>query len=151
MRDIFLFGALDKYRNRLLQSVEGCPENKRNVVPEGFNNSIHWQIGHVLSVTNRIVFNLSEQTSALPTSYLSFFGNGTKPADWQEEPPAWDVIIAQLKEQPSHIREFLREKLEVPVKENFLNAETIEELITSSVMHEANHLGTISAMLKVLK
>lgn len=151
MRDTFLFGALDKYRNRLLQLVEGCPADKRNVVPEGFNNSLHWQIGHVLSVTNRLVFGLSEQPSLLPANYLSFFGNGTKPADWQEEPPAWDVIIAQLKEQPAQIRESLHDKLEVPVKENMLQAATIEQLINANIMHEANHFGVMSAMMKVLK
>ncbi|MZQ83218.1 DUF664 domain-containing protein [Paenibacillus sp. 5J-6] len=151
MRDTFLFGALDKYRNRLLKLVEGCPEDLRNVVPEGFNNSVHWQIGHVLAVTDRLVFTLSEQASLVPNNYISFFGNGTRPADWQEEPPAWDDIIAQLKEQPAQIRESLHDKLEVPVKENMLKAATIEQLINSSVMHEANHLGVISAMMKVLK
>ncbi|MCY9656803.1 DinB family protein [Paenibacillus chondroitinus] len=151
MRDTFLFGALDRYRNRLLQLVEGCPEDKRNVVPPGFNNSIHWQIGHVLAVTDRLIFALSEQPSLVPANYISFFGNGTKPADWQEEPPAWDVIIAQLKEQPAQIRESLGDKLDVAVKENMMKAATIEQLINFSIMHEANHFGMISAMMKVLK
>lgn len=151
MRDTFLFGALDRYRNRLLQLVEGCPEDKRNVVPAGFNNSIHWQIGHVLAVSDRLIFTLSEQPSLVSTSYISFFGNGTKPADWQEDPPAWEDIIAQLKEQPAQIRESLHEKLDMPVKENMMKAATIEQLINFSIMHEANHFGVISAMMKVLK
>jgi hypothetical protein len=41
MRNDFLFHILDKHHGQLLQLVEGCPENKRNVVPEGFKNSIH--------------------------------------------------------------------------------------------------------------
>jgi hypothetical protein len=49
MRDAFIFGKLDNHLGELLQLVEGCPENKRKVVPEGFNNSLHWQIGHVLT------------------------------------------------------------------------------------------------------
>ncbi|MDU0199649.1 MULTISPECIES: DinB family protein [Paenibacillus] len=151
MRDTFLFGALDRYRNRLLQLVEGCPEDKRNVVPAGFNNSIHWQIGHVLAVTDRLIFTLSEQPSFVSANYISFFGNGTKPADWQEDPPAWEDIIAQLKEQPVQIRESLHEKLDMPVKENMMKAATIEQLINFSIMHEANHFGVISAMMKVLK
>lgn len=151
MRDTFLFGAFDKYRNRLLQLAEGCPEDLRNVVPAGFNNSIHWQIGHVLTVTDRIVYLLSEQSSLLPANYVSFFGNGTRPAEWQEEPPAWDVILTQLKEQPAQMRESLHDKLEVPVKENMMRAATIEQLINTSIMHEASHIGVISAMMKVLK
>jgi hypothetical protein len=131
MRDVFVFGTLDKYRGRLLKLVEGCPENKRNVVPENFNNSVHWQIGHVLTITEHFVFGLSEQTQVIPVNYPTFFYNGTKPADWQEEPPAWDLLIAQLKEQNSRIRETLKDKLQVSVKENFLKAETVGELIVS--------------------
>jgi hypothetical protein len=97
------------------------------------------------------VFGLSEQTQVIPENYPTFFANRTKPADWQEEPPAWDLLIAQLKEQPIRIREMMKDKLEVSVKENYHKAETVEELIVSSVLHEVNHLGTISAMLKVLK
>jgi hypothetical protein len=151
MRGTFVFGTLDKHRGRLLQLVEGCPENKRNVVPEGYNNSVHWQIGHVLTITERLVFGLSEQTSVFPANYQTFFGNGTKPADWQEEPPAWDILMDHLKEQPNRIRKSLKDKLEDSVKENFLKAETVGELVVSSVLHEVNHAGTISAMLKVLK
>ncbi|SDM78673.1 DinB superfamily protein [Paenibacillus sp. yr247] len=151
MRDSFVFGMLAKNRGRLLQLVEGCPEDKRNVVPEGFNNSVHWQIGHVLTVTERLVFGLAEQAPVLSADYQTFFGNGTKPADWQEEPPGWDLLMAQLKEQSNRICESLKDKLEVSVKENFLKAESVGELIVSSVLHEVNHAGTISAMLKVLK
>lgn len=39
----------------------------------------------------------------------------------------------------------------MPVKENMMKAATIEQLINLSIMHEANHFGVISAMMKVLK
>lgn len=151
MRDSFVFDLADKHRGRLLQLVEGCPADKRNVVPAGFNNSVHWQIGHILTVTERIIFSFSELPAALPASYMGFFSNGTRPADWQEEPPAWDVIVTQLKEQAERIRETLADKLALPVKENFFKAKTIDELILSSIVHEVNHEGMISSMLKVLK
>jgi hypothetical protein len=97
------------------------------------------------------MFLLSEQTQVLPANYQTLFAYGTKPADWQKEPPAWDLLIAQLKEQNNRIRESLKDKLELPVKENFLKAETIGELIVSTVLHLVNHVGIISAQLKVLK
>lgn len=124
---------------------------KRNIVPEGFKNSLHWQIGHVLTVTEFHVYGLSDQNETLSANYQTFFANGTKPTDWQEKPPAWDLLIAQLNEQHNRIRESLKDKLEMPVKENFLKAETIGELIVSTVLHIVNHVGIVTAMLKVLK
>ncbi|WP_186446000.1 DinB family protein [Paenibacillus cremeus] len=151
MRAAYIFGLLERYRNRLVQLAESCPEEKRNVVPTGFNNSIHWQIGHVLTVTDRLAFALAEQTPLVPAHYTSYFGNGTKPADWQDAPPSWDSIIADLKAQPGQIQEALGDKLELPVKENFLKAENIGELIAGGITHECTHLGNIMALMKVLK
>ncbi|OCT11269.1 hypothetical protein A8709_06225 [Paenibacillus pectinilyticus] len=151
MRDSFVFDLVDKHRGRLLQLVEGCPVEKRNVVPAGFNNSVHWQIGHVLTVTERVIFGFAEQPTAVPASYMGFFGSGTKPADWQEEPPAWDDLVAQLKDQAVRIRETFKDTLGSTVKENFFKAETVEELIVSSMLHEVNHGGVVASLLKVLK
>lgn len=151
MRDEFVFHILDKHHKQLLELVEGCPEDKRKVVPEGFINSIHWHIGHVLTVTEFHVFGLSEQTLVLPANYQALFAYGSKQSDWQEEPPAWDLLIAQLNEQLNQIHELLKDKLEVSVKENFLKGENFGELIVSNVLHLVNHLGIIWAMLKVLK
>jgi len=151
MRETYIFETLDKHRNRLLKLVEGCPENKRNTVPEHFNNSIHWQIGHVLTITERLIFGLTEQAVSLPAHYGNFFNSGTKPADWHEEPPAWDLVIAQLKEQPARIRESFQNNLEMPIKENFLKAETLAELILANMLHEVGHVGNISSMLKLLQ
>jgi len=151
MREVYVFETLNKHRNRLLKLAEGCPVDKRNTVPEHLNNSLHWQIGHVLTITERLIFGLTEQALSLPADYNNFFSSGTKPADWEEEPPAWDILITQLKEQPARIYELFQNNLETPVKENFLKAETVGELILASVIHEVSHLGNMSSMLKLLQ
>lgn len=151
MRNEFVFELLDSRLDVLLQLFGECPEDKRRVIPEGFNNHIHWHVGHVLTVTEFHVLGLSERPKVLPERYQALFAYGTKPADWQEEPPAWEVLIAQLQEQRYMLRDSLQDKLDVPVKPNFLKAETIDELIVSTVLHMLNHVGVVSAMLKVLK
>ncbi|BFT72251.1 DinB family protein [Paenibacillus sp. P36] len=151
MRNDFIFHILDKHLEQFIELVESCPEDKRKVVPEGFVNSIHWHLGHVLTVTEFHVFGLSEQRLVLPAKYQELFAYGSRQSHWQEEPPAWDILIAQLKEQRNQIHELLKDKLEEPVKENFLKGENYGELIVSTVLHLVNHLGIVWAMLKVLK
>ena len=131
--------------------IKKCPENKRNVVPEGYKNSIHWQIGHILFSTENHVLRLSDQNKVLPESYQTFFAYGTKPLDWKEEPPTWDLLIKQLKEQLDYIQETLNDKLDTPVKENFLKVNTIGELLVYNVSHVSEHLGVIFSMIKLLK
>lgn len=151
MRESFVFGALGKHRNRLLKLVEECSINKRSIVPEHFNNNLHWQIGHVLVMTEQLIFGLINQTSALPVHYNKFFGSGTRPTDWQADAPDWDLLIIQLKEQLDRIQEQFQNKLGIQVKENFLNAEVTEEVIISSVLHEVSHIGIVSTMVKLLQ
>ncbi|WP_274365112.1 DinB family protein [Paenibacillus thermotolerans] len=151
MREAYLFERFEKSWAQLLQKVEHCPEDKRGVVPAGCNNNIHWHLGHILSVTDSILFGYTGQTGKVPNEFKGYFGNGTKPADWTGDVPSWETVTALLKEQPGHIRTAFQGKMNEPItKENFLKAETVEELLVGVLQHEAGHAGNIGTMLKLL-
>lgn len=151
MRAEFVFRVFDKHINQLINVCNQCPPEKRRVIPEGFKNNIHWHLGHVLVVMQFDVLALSEQPIILPESYRAFFAYGTKPTDWKEEPPEWDVLIAKLKELRNYIHETLKDRLNEPVKENFLQAQNIGELIHSTSLHLFYHQGIVYGMIKSLK
>ncbi|PGS51280.1 DinB family protein [Bacillus sp. AFS041924] len=150
MSDSFVFQLLNKKYKKLFDLIKKCPENKREVVPEGFKNSIHWQIGHILYSTENHVIRLSDQNKVLPENYQTFFGYGTKPLDWKEVVPKWDKLIEQLKEQLVYIHDTCSDKLDTPVKENFIKANTIGELLIYNISHVSEHIGVIISMIKVL-
>ncbi|WP_165842165.1 DinB family protein [Paenibacillus xerothermodurans] len=150
MREAFLFGAMGMLRERVLELADKCAPQHRTVQPPGFNNNILWHLGHILTVTDGIMYGLSGEASQLPASYRTFFGNGTKPSDWGDGVPSWETIIEQLKGQPQQIIAHFTGRLHQAAKENFANAETAGELLQVNLMHEHNHAGSINAMLKVL-
>lgn len=152
MRDSYVFWLMLRTRNNIIQKVSQLPAEKRNLIPEGFNNSLHWQLGHLLTVTNMIAFQFAGKDSVIPESYKAFFGSGTKPSDWTQEPPAWDALIEELTSQCKVIEDTFAGKLEEPlaVKENFAKAETVGEALLINISHESSHAGMINAMLKVL-
>ena len=43
-------------RTRLYTRIEEIEENVFDIQPEGFNNNIHWHIGHILTVTEGFLF-----------------------------------------------------------------------------------------------
>mgnify|MGYP002398735224 CR=1 FL=1 len=153
MRADFAFHILNDQYGKLLELAAKCPADSRTTVPDGFNNNIHWQLGHVLISTELHIFYLSGNTQAMTLSqaYPAFFGYGTKPAEWRDEPPAWDLLIGQLQAQPGQLQEWLKDKLEQPVEDNFFNAKTLGELVVSTALHASYHVGNVSAMLKALK
>ncbi|MFC6233278.1 DinB family protein [Paenibacillus allorhizosphaerae] len=135
-------------RTSLVGEVLKCPVDKRNIVPEGFHNSLHWQLGHISTVTDEIVFGKSGEVWSVPTEFKAFFEYGTKPSTWTAEPPPWDDVLFQLTDQMANIRKVFAGKLDVKVKTNPFKGETVEELLLFNLFHESIHSGNILAMLK---
>jgi uncharacterized damage-inducible protein DinB len=149
MEDV-LFDALARGREHLLKQVGDCPLDKRYVVPTGFNNNILWQLGHIVTETDGLITRLSGEKQTLSAEYKTFFVNGTKPSEWNGEPPPWDEILSQLKDQIPLIRRIFIGKLDTRSMDNPSRDETVEELLLFNLFHEYLHIGNIGAMLKVL-
>ncbi|MFC0214390.1 DinB family protein [Paenibacillus chartarius] len=152
MSDRFILNLFADLRKQILNIMTGLPENKLSLVPEGFNNNLHWQIGHVLTITNDLIFVLSGAGSRIPSSYGTFFATGTSPSNWSEQPPEVHILEKKLEEQMLVICEMYDGNLAEPVtaKDNFLQARVIGELFYVLIAHESTHLGMITAMAKVL-
>ncbi|MFB5760193.1 DinB family protein [Paenibacillus medicaginis] len=152
MSDVYAFHLMAKIRQSIRKQLESLSEDQRNVVPAGFNNSIHWQLGHMVTLADMVICGIAGKQFSLPESYKTFFAPGTKPADWTAEPPAWDGLLQLFDEQPSRLREDFAAILDEPValKENFGQAETIEELVYLSNVHESSHAGMVNAMVRIL-
>ena len=114
-----LLNNIELTRSFFLKNVEALEEGLVDVQPEGFNNTIHWHIGHVLTVAEQFMFGFPKNTIHLPANYIELFATGTKPADWQGDVPSVDKLIIQLKDQLKRMREIpaesLKKKLEVAI------------------------------------
>lgn len=152
MSDLFLFNTLSRTRRNILKQLEALPAEKRSVVPPGFNNNIHWQLGHIVTLAERILYGFSGKEGQLSANYPLFFASGTRPSEWIGEPPAWDEIMQVFQTQQSTFIEAFAENLDEPVKnrDNFAKAETIRHLLELNVSHESSHAGMITAMIRVL-
>lgn len=137
-------------RGIFVKTVDALAESNVDVQPEGFNNTIHWHVGHVLTVAEQIMFGFPKESSHLPVKYMELFATGTKPADWQGDVPSIQELSAQLKEQIKRIKEIPAESFAERLKTPFLGQETFGELANFAIFHEANHLGQIHAMKRVI-
>ncbi len=149
MRNTYLFDVLDGSRIKLADLAGKVPADKRDTVPNGCNNNIRWQFGHILASADTLLHRFTDQEFMLPEIYRKSFGSGSKPADWNPETPDWDTILEQLREQPAKIRAKFEGKLNDPVSENFAKAQTVEEMLNILLNHESLHTGQIGAMLRM--
>ncbi|MDH6656855.1 UNVERIFIED_ORG: hypothetical protein J3A77_006064 [Bacillus sp. PvP124] len=106
-------------KDYFIRNVESISKEVANVQPDGFNNTIHWHVGHVLTFTEQLMFGFPEKTTYFPANYIELFGNGTKPADWKDEVPSLDELIIQLKDQSIRLQQIPNEQLKATLEKPF--------------------------------
>ncbi|KOP78835.1 DinB family protein [Cytobacillus solani] len=146
-----LFKNMELTRGFFLKSIAGLNEEIVDVQPEGFNNTIKWHIGHVLTSAEQFMFGYPKKTTSIPANYMELFATGTKPSDWQGEVPSVSELTAQLKDQLMRMKEIPAERFSEKLPTPFLGQETFGEISNFSLFHESIHLGQIQAMKRVIE
>ncbi|MGG3505214.1 DinB family protein [Paenibacillus lautus] len=141
-------------RQVVLQQVQAIPEELFDIQGLGFNNTIRWNVGHVIYWMDQYSTLSFGSPAAIAGSYETLFNSGTKPFDWTFTPPSKEELVALLTTQLSRLSELtpemLGEKLSNPYALGPFQFNTAGELFNFALIHEAIHLGTISSQLKVV-
>lgn len=125
-------------------------------IPDGFNNNLLWNFGHIAHVQEKLVFGLIGDPMNVPPTFETFFAKGTKPAEWIGTPPSINEVKIVLAEQKMRIAENMSGKLETPLLQPFTNSTgktfyTVGETLLFSTYHEALHMNTILQIYRRLK
>ncbi|HHW37520.1 MAG TPA: DinB family protein [Bacillales bacterium] len=134
-------------RRAILKDIESGSGKNFDVQPEGFNNTVQWQLGHVLVTAENLLFGPSGK---LPEEYGRLFGNGSKPSAWEGDAPSVATLVEQLKEQLNRIKELPDDRFDEKLPEPVIGNRTYGQLVSFTAFHEANHCGQIHAMVRFL-
>ncbi|OZB98723.1 DinB family protein [Paenibacillus sp. XY044] len=139
----------------VIGQVQGISESLFDITPEGFRNTIRWNVGHIVFWLDRYQQMSFGSPSAVPAAYETLFNSGTKPADWTIAPPSKEELVQQLSSQLAQISEITPELLDQDLNSPFVlgpfEFKTAAELFNFALMHEAIHLGTITSQQKAVQ
>ncbi|NHM32998.1 DinB family protein [Neobacillus terrae] len=143
---------LKDVRGITMEILNSIPEELTDVVPEGFNNSVRWNAGHIL--LDQYLWFYHKINDEMPLNEFSaFFGYGTSPKDWKDldSIPSMETIKQLMEEQPSLLintfENRFEEKLLSPSEHGIT---TIGDVIARTLYHEGMHTGTLIAMKRKL-
>jgi len=146
---------LEFARNYTLGHLEKVEAAAWDDQPEGFNNTIRWNAGHIYSSMEYFITLVCPEYTARHPEWGTFFGTGTRPGEWNGNPPSQEELLEALKEQPGRIRAALEGKLDVPAAKPItigaLSMETVGETVEFIVWHEGLHAGVIDALSRITK
>lgn len=139
----------------VIGSIQAIPEEIYDITPAGFNNTIRWNAGHIVTMLNWFLSAGPALNTKLPESYSGLFMTGTKPSDWTVTPPSKEELIQFLSAQLDDLFHVDTESLNMPLNAPFemgsLKLETAGELFNFAFIHEAVHLGIISSLVKAVQ
>ena len=139
-------------RNKLKEAVSDLSEPEADFQPEGFSNTVRWQLGHLLVSAESFIFGYPQVGSPIPELYASFFESGTAPSRWQRSAPSLPELKKHLEAQEKRLEElpeeFWNEKITSPIPG--LNIEDREGLFHLILHHEAMHLGQIQSIKRLI-
>jgi hypothetical protein len=141
-------------RQIVIGTLQGIPEDKFDVQPAGYNNTIRWNTGHIVYWMDKYTPLAFGLPTDFPPCCERLFASGTKPSDWTETPPSKEELIEQLTAQLSRLSEIspgmLEAKLASPYVMGPFRFETADELFNFALMHESIHLGVMTSQLKTI-
>jgi len=147
------FDIAIKNRKLLEGFIDDHTLEELNKVPEGFNNSIIWNIAHTIVTQQLLVYNLSGLPMNVSNDMVDAYRKGTRTENDLSQSEV-DVIKGLLFSTIKKTQEDYKNKLfqtynryTVSTKSTLSN---VEEAIEFNNFHEGIHLGYILALRKSL-
>lgn len=158
MNEEMLFTLLETARTGTLaaaKKVESDYSDFADTIPEGFNNNVRWNLGHIATITDQLANYPAGEKPDLAKPFHKSFANGSSPKNWNDETPSLDDIIQALEEQPKKLKEKFAGRLSDPLPQPFslvgVEFKTVSDLIAFNLYHEGLHTGQINTMLRAAK
>lgn len=138
-----------KTRTFLLEQLKELNTEQLNQVPDGFNNNIIWNLGHMVAAQQGICYKRSGLTAMISDDFWENFRSGSKPEGL--------VSTSEIE----HIKQLLfttLDQLEADYNNNIFEGYTpwmtrynvelasIDEAINFLQLHEGLHLGYTTAL-----
>ncbi|MBY3620794.1 DinB family protein [Acinetobacter sp. CUI P1] len=146
-----LFQQLNTYRSELLDMVAEVSETEADVIPQGFNNNIRWNLGHIYVDQYLWIQALTKEDIPIPMAFNEWFGYGTSPSQFTDETPTFSELIPILQQQPQVIQELYQDRLEKEFAPTEMGMHTIEQVLIRTIFHEGLHMGAIQALTRQLR
>ncbi|MFJ7934123.1 DinB family protein [Sporosarcina sp. NPDC096371] len=149
--DIETLKQLNLARMYTLGRLESSKDEAWDIKPNGFNNTIRWNVGHIFVSMEVLVQKALADYQPVRPEWIPLFVTGSSPEGWGENVPSNEELLAALKEQPARIMEALEGNLGNVLAEPMSigpmhTMETAEAIVQFAAWHEGVHAGIIHGL-----
>jgi hypothetical protein len=140
-------------RKYLIEQLKDLPIESLNRVPEGFNNNIVWNLGHLIAAQQGICYVRAGANMVVDEKYYLNYKPGTKPEQPVSENEAEQIkslLITSLDGLEADIRNGVFEKYTLWTTRYGVDIANIDDALQFLMFHEGLHSGTIIALKRLV-
>lgn len=146
--------VLEGVRKDVHGRIQTLSEEEAIRVPEGFRNSVHWNIGHLLHVQLAHWFVRRGIPLPIDLGFRKYFREGMSPRDYDAYVPSFSSLLECHREYSFDLARKFGNILDAPLSEPFeyLNTRfvSVQDDLLLLVFHEGEHYPKILRLLKAL-
>ncbi|MED4225413.1 DinB family protein [Neobacillus cucumis] len=152
-----IFKQLRFVRENTINCVTEINDEASLFIPEGFNNNIKWNLGHIYVVQEKFAYFFIKEKMIMPNNFSELFTTGTSPINWGNQVlPTISELIQFLKNRIDRIEQVLEFRLKEVIEKPFttstgLTLSTVEELLSFCLYHEGMHFATIKSYQRIIQ
>lgn len=140
-------------RNLLLNFLENHSLEQLNKIPEGFANNLIWNIGHIVTVQQMLVYKLSGLGMMISDEMVDTYKKGTKPEreiTKEEVDEIKNLLFSTLeKTKEDFANEIFDEYMEFTTGVGF-TIKSVKAAVEFNNYHEALHTGIMMQIKKFI-
>ena len=122
-------------------------------IPEGFNNSLFWNIAHLLVTQQLLFYKLSGKELKIDNEMVAKYGKGSKATEkvsTHDIDYIKDHLVSAMEKTRDDYEKRLFNEMETYKTSTGIELRNIEDVISFSTFHDGIHLGIVLAILKVI-
>lgn len=153
MTTAYAFEVLKITRNNILKTFDGLSMEELNRIPDGFNNNLIWNFGHVIATQQILCYGLSGNKAFVSNEIIDAYRKGTKPEGFVSE-EAFEELKklseAAIQQMEKDYAAGLFKAYKTYPTSYGTTLSNIEEAITFNNIHEGLHFGYCIALRKII-
>ncbi len=149
-----VFTYIRETRKALKTIVEGLSTDTLNSIPEGFNNNIIWNFGHIYVATLGLTYLRTGVDKGKEIPYGKKYTKGAKPDFYihsDEITFLKEQVLSSIDALETDYKNNLFSKIEPFATDTYgKTMNTIEEVITCTLAHDNFHFGYVKALQRAI-
>lgn len=141
-------------RKNIIRDIENLSIEQFNIIPNGFNNNIIWNVAHLVATQQLLVYGFSGTPFVVPQELIDLYRKGTAPTavvDKEQIEEYKSLLISTIEQMDKDYKNgVLGENYRAYTTSYGMTLSSVEEAIEFNNVHDAMHYGMIKMMLRMV-